>query len=105
MYTLLVYNLSMNDIYDVTLTVGALKDLKRVPLNIAIKLQAWIDIVAHRGLSEVRKISGYHDEPLKGKRKSERSIRLNRGYRAIYRIKENKMVHFVEIREVNKHEY
>lgn len=48
---------------------------------------------------------GYHDEPLKGKRVGQRSIRLNRAYRAIYEIDETGQVHFIEVLEVNKHEY
>lgn len=95
----------MKDIFNVKLSRSALKDLKKVPLPIAIKLQAWIDDVGHRGLSEVKKIPGYHDESLKGKRIGQRSIRLNRSYRAIYIIAQDKTIHFVEILEVNKHEY
>lgn len=78
--------------------------MKKVPLQIAIKLQSWADAVGHRGLSEVRKIPGYHDEPLKGKRAGQRSIRLNIAYRAIYVIKKG-VINFVEIQEVNKHGY
>lgn len=61
--------------------------------------------MSHSGLREVRKRPGYHDEPLKGKRQGQRSIRLSRGYRAIYIIDELSKVHFVEIIEVNKHDY
>jgi proteic killer suppression protein len=57
----------MKDIYDVKLSAKAKKDLKKVPLPIALKLQTWIDAVGDSGLSETRKIPGYHDEPLKGK--------------------------------------
>lgn len=57
--------------------------------------------MSHRGLYEVRKIPGYHDEPLKGKRTGQRSIRLNRAYRAIYIIYRNDVIHFVEVKEVN----
>jgi len=95
----------MEDIFNVRLSTKATKDLKKVPLPIALKLEAWIEDVGHRGLSEVRKIPGYHDEPLKGIRKGQRSIRLNIAYRAIYVINKAGMVHFVEIQEVNKHEY
>lgn len=94
----------MNDIFDAILTTKATRDLKKVPLHIALKLQAWIDAVGHKGLYEVRKIAGYHDEPLKGNRKGQRSIRLNVAYRAIYTIKKG-MISFVEVQEVNKHEY
>lgn len=94
----------MKDIFNVKLTVKANKDLKKVPLHIALKLQAWIEAVGHQGLSEVRKIPGYHDELLKGERKGQRSIRLNIAYRAIYIIKAG-IINFVEIQEVHKHEY
>jgi proteic killer suppression protein len=49
----------------------------------------------------MRRIPGYHDEPLKGKRKSQRSVRLNRSYRLIYT--ESDMT--ILVLEVNKHEY
>ena len=58
------------------------------------------------GIQSVRKIPGWHDEPLKGDRKCQRSIRLNRSYRAIYRIdKEKRSVELVEVLEINKHKY
>ncbi len=94
----------MDDIFDVYLTSNAIKNLKKVPLHISLKLQSWIDAVGHKGLNEVRKIPGYHDEPLKGKRKNQRSIRLNIAYRAIYIIHQD-TIRFVEIQEVHKHEY
>ncbi len=94
----------MSNIFEVRITRRARKDIKSVPLYIALKLQAWIDDVGHRGLNEVRKISGYHDEPLKGKRVKQRSIRLSKVYRAIY-IEKNDEISFIEIIEVNKHEY
>lgn len=95
----------MKDIFEVKLTRNAIKDLEKVPLYIAIKFQAWVDDIARRGLMEVRKIKGYHDEPLKGKRQGQRSIRLNRAYRAIYIINDNGEIEFIEVIEVNKHEY
>jgi proteic killer suppression protein len=94
----------MQDIFAVRFTPRANKTLKKVPLFILIKLQAWIDDVGERGLNEVRKIKGYHDEPLQGKRKGQRSIRLNIAYRAIYIIKHG-AISFVEVQEVNKHDY
>ncbi|MBI4041991.1 MAG: type II toxin-antitoxin system mRNA interferase toxin, RelE/StbE family [Deltaproteobacteria bacterium] len=91
-------------IREVELSQQARKDLSRVPVHIATKLQDWIEDVEDRGLEEVRKIAGYHDEPLHGKRRGERSIRLSKGYRAIYRIYKDH-VEFVLIEEVTKHEY
>ena len=75
-----------------------------MPPMIGRKLAFWIEAVAHQGLKEVRKIPGYHDEPLRGKRAGQRSIRLNKAYRAIYvEVKGEPIV--VEIIEVSKHQY
>ena len=95
----------MMDIFDVKISPKALKNLKKVPLFIALKLQAWIDNIGHKGLNETRKTLGYHDEPLQGKRKGQRSIRLNKSYRAIYIINGNKEIKFIDVLDVNKHEY
>jgi hypothetical protein len=45
-----------------------------------------------------------HDEPLKGDRKGQRSIRLNQAYRAIYVVVSG-AAQFVRVEEVNKHRY
>ncbi len=94
----------MKDIYNVRMAESALRDLRKVPLYIATKLQAWVEDVGERGLEEVKKVKGYHDEPLKGKRKGQRSIRLNIAYRAIYIIRAD-VISFIEVQEVNKHDY
>jgi len=91
-------------IAQVRLSRRAQKDLMTVPKHVAIKLGAWVDDVQARGLEEVRKIPGFHDEPLKGSRAGQRSIRLSRAYRAIYVIR-NEDVEFVSVEEVTKHEY
>lgn len=82
-----------------------ISELKKLPKHIVIKLTAWIDAVGHDGLNEVRKIPGYHDEPLHGDRKGQRSIRLSKSYRAIYVIDKSGQMEIVEIIEVNKHDY
>mgnify|MGYP001615370031 CR=1 FL=1 len=61
----------------VQLTDRARKELKKVPLHVAIKLLSWVALVADKGLEEVRRVPGYHDEPLHGQRAGERSIRLS----------------------------
>ena len=95
----------MKDTYNVIVPRKVEESLKKLPLSIRLKLQAWIDDVGERGLMEVRKISGYHDEPLKGKLKGKRSIRLSIAYRAIYVLNEDGDISFVEVKEVNKHAY
>lgn len=81
------------------------KQLKKLPNFIVIKLLEWAKSVELKGLREVRKIPGYHDEPLKGNRQGQRSIRLSKGYRAIYIEESDGKINLVIIEEVNKHEY
>ena len=92
----------MINIVDLT---NAKKDIKKVPLHVRTKLFGWVDDVEERGLEAVRKTPGYHDEPLKGKRAGQRSIRLTIAYRAIYIEKKDKGIEFVSVEEVNKHDY
>lgn len=91
----------------VTLSRKAIGDLKKIPHYIAEKLVVWIDLVNKYGLGESRKISGFHDEPLRGQRKGQRSIRLNKAYRAFYMEHDNGAieVNYIEVIEVNKHDY
>ena len=91
----------MNRIYIVYLSSNAEKALDKIPDYIARKLQLWVDDVEERGLPEVRKVPGFHDEPLKGDLQGLRSIRLNKAYRAIYR----EDMCEIYILEVNKHDY
>lgn len=81
------------------------KDLQRLPRHIARNLLGWVESVEHDGLEEVRKVPGYHDEPLHGIRAGQRSIRLSRAYRAIYVVRSSGEVEFVRVEEVSKHEY
>jgi proteic killer suppression protein len=57
------------DIYIVEIAKSAQKDMLKIPQHVVLKLQAWVDDIENSGLREIRKIPGYHDEPLKGKRK------------------------------------
>jgi len=92
-------------INQVILTIRAKKDLKKVPRHIYDKLSTWIKSVQRVGIENARKAPGYHDEPLRGKRQGQRSIRLSRSYRGIYVIKSDGSVKFVSLEEVTKHEY
>lgn len=87
----------------VILSKFAEKQIKRLPLHIHESLLHWITSVERYGLRAVRKTSGYHDESLKGNREGQRSIRLNKAYRAIY-VESVEGVEIIII-EVNKHEY
>ena len=89
----------------VEFTRRAEKQARRLPVYIGEKLWAWIYLVAGMGLEEVRKIPGFHDEPLVGRRRGMRSIRLSRAYRAMYRVVRDGEVELVSIEEVSKHGY
>jgi len=91
-------------IHQVVISKKTQKDLKKVPMHIVNKLMAWVESVETEGLENVRKVPGFHDEPLHGQRTGQRSIRLSKAYRAIYRIVADK-IEFVLIEEVNKHDY
>ncbi|MGB0454709.1 MAG: hypothetical protein ACPGJV_13455, partial [Bacteriovoracaceae bacterium] len=62
----------------------------------------WAEQIELIGLDEVRKSPGLHDEPLQRHRKGQRSIMLNRSYRVIYTIENDKLV---VVLEANKHDY
>lgn len=81
------------------------KQLQRLPEIILRKFRIWVVLVEKSGLREVRRWKGFHDEPLHGHRQGQRSVRLNRAYRAIYEEKQSGEVELVEVVEVNKHAY
>jgi len=81
------------------------KQLKKLPHFIVLKLLAWAKSIELKGIREVRKISGYHDEPLKGLRQGQRSIRLSKSHRAIYVEEASGAINLIVLEEVNKHEY
>ncbi len=90
---------------EVLLTRRAEKSLRKVPKQVAAGFFLWKKEIEEHGIETTRKIPGYHDEPLQGKLKGVvRSVRLGRGYRAFYRIVENK-VKCVLVEEVNNHDY
>jgi proteic killer suppression protein len=85
---------------EVILSKNAEKQLQKTPAHIRSKLMYWTSQVDDYGIEEVRKIPGFHDEPLKGKRKGQRSVRLSKSWRAIYEIIDN-----IIVIEVHHHDY
>ncbi len=79
------------------------KQLGKIPKHIKESLRNWVETLARLGIRETRKLPGFHDEPLQGDRKGQRSVRLNKAYRAIY-IETIQGLELLVI-EVNKHEY
>ena len=92
-------------IHVVRISLAARKGLRKVPPQVLDKFEVWVDSVERDSLEQTRMIPGYHDEPLHGSRKAQRSIRLNRNYRAIYEIVEVGQLEIVSVEEVNKHDY
>lgn len=69
---------------DVVITRAARKGLENAPAHVQDKFANWVRTVRLFGLTVARKNPSYHDEPLRGQRQGQRSIRLNRQWRAIY---------------------
>lgn len=95
----------MGDIHKVVWGKRVAKQLEELPEHIQEKFIAWARAVRWMGLRTIRMQPGFHDEPLSGDRKGQRSIRLNRAYRAIYVERLGELVELVEVIEVNKHDY
>lgn len=81
------------------------KQLTKLPFHIQKAAHSWTEIVQMIGIREARKVPGFHDEPLKGIRRGQRSVRLNKAYRLIYREDENKLLTIITILEAHKHDY
>jgi proteic killer suppression protein len=92
-------------IYIVEFSKFAAKQTQKLPKFIQEAVFLWKESVEQIGLPDVRKAKGYHDEPLKGERRGQRSVRLNRAYRLIYTELERGEIVVVGVQEVNKHEY
>lgn len=90
---------------EITISKLAHKQIQKIPHHIQDALKAWIKSIIEAGLIKTRKTPAYHDEPLKGNRNGQRSVRLNRSYRIIYEEASNGHIILIVILEVNKHDY
>ncbi len=93
------------DFMDVVDLTPVKKQLKKLPIEAIRRLQRWAKYVELNGLMETRKTPGFHDEPLKGKWKGFRSVRLGLKWRAIYKHKKDGTVNIATVEEVTPHEY
>jgi proteic killer suppression protein len=92
-------------IYVVEFSKFAAKQIPKLPTHIREAIFIWKNAVEIVGLLKVMRSSGYHDEPLQGHRRGQRSVRLNRAYRLIYELSEREEIIIVGVLEVNKHDY
>lgn len=95
----------MTDIHTVIWGKKVAKQLDRLPEHIEKKFYTWVTAIKFAGIRSVRKHSGFHDEPLKGNRAGQRSVRLNKAFRAIYMEMKSGEIELIEVIEVNHHEY
>lgn len=79
------------------------KQLRSVPVDVLKRYEKWKDIVFLSGPAGLRLIKGFRDEALKGKWKGYRSSRLNKQYRVIYEVEQEKIL--VKVVSVNPHDY
>lgn len=76
---------------------------KKLPKQVLKKYELWKNLVFRHGPDILKKFPGFHDEPLKGKRKGERSSRLSLKYRVIYTVKRDIVTVYVQ--EITAHKY
>lgn len=81
------------------------KQLKKVPSEVRIKLQQWVQYIEDKGLLKAQKFPGFRDHILKGKRKGQRSVYLTKKWRAIYTLDKSEKINIVLVEEVMPHDY
>ena len=89
---------------DVVITRAARKGLENAPAHVQDKFADWVDTVKQFGLTIARRAPSFHDEPLQGQRHGQRSIRLNKQWRAIYTETAAQTI-AVTVLEVTAHDY
>lgn len=77
--------------------------LSRMPSEVLKRYEKWKDIIRISGPPGIRRITGFHDEGLRGEWKGHRSSRLGLQYRVIYRIEAQEVL--VLVIDVTAHDY
>lgn len=81
------------------------KQIRRLQPHVVEALWTWVRSVELDGIYATRIVPGYHDEPLKGDRNGQRSVRLSKAYRVVYEEIESGEIVLICVLEVNKHDY
>lgn len=92
-------------VVEVLFSKRARKQLSKLPKHVAATLAEWVDLVSREELAGPQSIPGYHEEVLRGERRGQRSSRLSRAWRVIYRVDAAGEITIVLVLEVSKHEY
>lgn len=79
-------------------------DKHRLPPQVINKFEIWKKEIQEKGLAEVRKIPGYHDEPIHVIQGA-RSVRLNGEFRLFYTLEKSQGVETLRILKITPHEY
>jgi proteic killer suppression protein len=88
--------------FAIIFTKNAKKQLEKCPKEIRFKVDVWASDIQKNGIDFVRNQPSYRDEALKGSRKGQRSMRLNRQWRVIY---EEQTGLIIAIQEITPHDY
>lgn len=83
----------------------AQKDLDKAPIEIVRSYEVWARLVEEHGLAILRKYKGYHDEKLRGEWLGYRSSRLNKSWRVIYLVDDDKNMAIISVERVTPHDY
>ena len=79
------------------------KQLRSLPEDVLKRYEKWKDIVFISGPNGLKLIRGFRDEALRGKWKGHRSSRLNKQYRVIYTVENDKVL--IKVMSVSPHDY
>lgn len=79
-------------------------DKHRLPPQVINKFETWKKDIQEKGLAEVRKIPGYHDEPIHVIQGA-RSVRLNGEFRLFYTLEKSDGVETLRVLKITPHEY
>ncbi len=105
LYSIILYSEEIEKRCEVVLSAFVQKRCRKLPDFVLRALRTWTLLIEEHGIRAMRRIPGYHDEPLKGVRTGQRSSRLGRAYRVIYEQEESGENVVILVVEVNKHEY
>lgn len=81
------------------------KQIFKLPSYVVGSFYDWVKAVEFDGMENVKKLSGYHDEKLKGEWEGFRSVRLTKVYRVFYCELKKEEFYIVRVVKVSRHEY
>lgn len=90
--------------FDLSAIEKLLKNPKKLPKHIKESFLDWVSFVNFNGLDAAQKTKRFKDHPLKGERKGQRSVYLNKQWRAVYEVT-NGVLTIVIVKEITPHDY